>query len=255
MKKYAFSLVFSSIFSLCLAQRNQQPAPQTPHTPLQFGVYAGANTGAPIPKNVVEGSKGDLGTNFRGGLMTKYNFSEKFGLLVECGYAHKTATFSSPVKDQYIEQTFQVPDGQGGFITGKIETTFSGNTKGSFDLHYLESALLAEYNVNRHLSVAVGAFGADLVSGTNTGIATEVQIGTVPGFFPDQPFDNSAELNRFDYGLVGGLGYKLVDNLQLNMRLAWGSPSIYLPTFTRVPEPLPTRYLQVGMDYRIGERL
>ena len=255
MKKYLLSLVLSSISVFCLAQNSSRPAPKDLHTPFQFGVYAGVNTGAPIPKTVTEGSKGDLGTNFRGGFMTKYKFSKKFGLLVECGYAHKTATFSSPVKDQYIEQTFQIPDGVGGFITGRVETTFSGNTKGSFDLHYLESALLAEYNVSRNLSVAVGAFGADLVRGKNAGIATEVQIGTVPGYFDDQPFDNSAELNRFDYGLVGGLGYKLVDNLQLNMRLAWGSPSIYIPTFTRVPEPLPTRYLQVGMDYRIGERL
>ena len=122
-------------------------------------------------------------------------------------------------------------------------------------MHYLESALLAEYNITNRIKLALGAFGADLVQGTNTGVATDVMIGTVATPFPDQPFDNSTELSRFDYGFVGGLGYKLVDNLQINVRYASGTPSIYKPTFTRVPEPLPTRYVQVGVDYRIGERL
>jgi hypothetical protein len=253
MKKYILFFLFASVIVPCVAQNTRIKTAETKVSPLQFGLYAGINTGAPIPKTVTEGSKGDLGTNFRGGLLAKYKLNSHLGLVLECGYARKTASFSSIVKDQYIEQTFQVPDGQGGFITGFVPTTFSGTTSGSFDLNYIESALLVEYQATKRISLALGAFAADLVQGKNEGIATNVQIGTVPGYFPDQPFDNSAELTRFDYGLVGGIGYKLVDNVQLNMRFASGTPSIYLPTFTRVTEALPTRYLQLGFDYRINE--
>jgi opacity protein-like surface antigen len=254
MKKYTLFFLFSGIALSCLAQNKRTEVPTKKVSPVQFGLYAGANTGAPIPKTVVEGSKGDLGTNFRGGLMAKYNFTNRFGVIGECGYARKTASFSSPVKDQYIEQTFVVGDGAGGFITGVIQTTFSGDTQGSFDLNYLESALLAEYKITNRLSLDFGVFAADLVKGKNDGVATNVRIGNnVP--FADQAFDNSAELNRFDYGWVGGIGFKMVDNIQLNVRYATGTPSIYLPTFTRVTEPLPTRYLQVGVDYRIREQM
>jgi hypothetical protein len=260
MKKYILFFLLSSIITPCLAQNTTTNTEK--FTPIlckppvtsrfQFGLYAGANTGAPIPKTVAEGSKGDLGTAFRGGLLAKYAITKRLGLVMECGYAHKTASFSSPVKDQYIEQILVIPNPPYEPIIAVVQTTFSGTTSGSFDLNYLESTLLAEYQLNRHFSIALGAFGADLVQGKNEGVATNVQIGTVPGYFPDQPFDNSAELARFDYGFVGGIGYKLVDNLQLNMRFASGTPSIYLPTFTRVTEALPTRYLQVGFDYRIN---
>ncbi len=221
----------------------------------EFGVIAGINAGAPIPNKVISSDdKGGAGNNPRIGLQVQYNINKRFSILAEWAYSHKSATFESKVTNQ--EQAFttviQNPPYAPIEIHGVI--VFNGTTVGNFDLEYLEMQLLPQYSLNKRLAICAGAYGADLWRGTNKGVATDVHLGISTQRLEDIPFDNSTEIQRFDYGAVAGVSYKLFNNLHLNFRATRGFASLYKPTFTRVDYTIHNTYIQLGADFRLPSR-
>ncbi len=262
MKNIAvFSLLIAANF--CFAQEIKAPSLTNKNDKIstldfpkfEFGITAGVNAGAPFPTKALSASdKGGLGTSPRIGLQAQYNISKKFSILAEWAYSHKQASFESEVIDQEqsFRQVIQNPPYAPIIVEGVI--VISGTTVGAFDLQYLEFSLLPQYHFNNRFSMCLGGYAADLWRGTNKGVLTGGHLGISTQILEDIPFDNSDEIQRFDYGAIAGLSYKLFNNLHVNLRATRGFTSVYKPTFTRVDYEVRNTYLQLGADFRIPSR-
>lgn len=93
---------------------------------------------------------------------------------------------------------------------------FQGTAK--FNLSYVEIPLLLKINLTKNLNIHGGPYAAFLVSSK---ITNEDANGNIN--FEDQV--NRDDLNKFDYGLAGGIGFD-VDNFGLGIRYNYGLQTI-----------------------------
>ena len=89
-----------------------------------------------------------------------------------------------------------------------------GSGEYRFNLNYVELPLLAVVNIAKNLNVHAGAYGSYLVSVNTKDLDDD---GTVT----DISKLNAENFNRFDYGLVGGLGVD-VSNFSIGARYNYG---------------------------------
>ncbi len=243
-------LAFSPIYAQIDALRADKLIPRN-----EFGVTAGYNIGAQLPEKVNTTDKGGLGVSPRLGLLYKYNFTRRFGIQAEWAFSRKQATFEAKSVDDTISfsQVIRYGPAPTDTVISFGRTTFSGTTYGSFDIQYLEFQLMTQYRIGSRVCLSFGGYAADIYKGTNKGYAVIDKLGTSTNKFDNQDFDNSPNLNRFDYGVVGGISVNLLRGLNLYARFTGGSRSVYRDDYKQVKFPIRNTYLQVGGEYHFGD--
>ena len=104
---------------------------------------------------------------------------------------------------------------------------------GKFNLSYVEVPLLLKVNLTKNFNIHGGPYAAFLV---NAKVTNEDANGNIN--FEDQV--NKDDLNKFDYGLAGGIGFD-VDNFGLGIRYNYGLQTVgkertYLGTTYTFPD-------------------
>ena len=151
----------------------------------------------------------------------------KFGIK---GGLNLTNLYVNDVKDEHIKAGFnagffaKLPVTRGFSIQPELLYSQKGakldydNVFGSgeyrFNLNYVELPLTAVFNVARNFNLHVGGYASYLVSANITQLKSNGDGNTITDL-------NEDNFNRFDYGLVGGLGVD-VDNFTIGARYNYG---------------------------------
>jgi hypothetical protein len=213
-----------------------------------YGLTGGLTAGSPVGK-AAEGASGKPGKGSMLGIFIKYKLSERFKIQSELFYSFKGASFETPVSGDTVYQ--QVILG----TTYNIPTSYTGRVKGVFGNEYFDLPVLLTYQLSKKLFILLGPQFSYLFKGKNTGKA-DMKIGQDPNnpytIITDEPFDESDQINRWDYGIAGGLNYEANKRLNFNLKLTRGLRSIYKSSYTLADGAVRNVYMQCSLDYRIG---
>jgi len=151
----------------------------------------------------------------------------KFGIK---GGLNLTNLYVNDVKDEHIKAGFnagffaKLPVTRGFSIQPELLYSQKGakldydNVFGSgeyrFNLNYVELPLTAVFNVARNFNLHLGGYASYLVSANIKQLKSNGDGNTISNL-------NEDNFNRFDYGLVGGLGVD-VDNFTIGARYNYG---------------------------------
>jgi len=215
---------------------------------VNYGLTGGLTAGSPIGA-VPDGATGKPGKGTMLGFFIKYKLSERFRIQSELFYSYKSASFHTPISGDTTYQ--QVILG----TTYNIPTSYNGWVRGSFGNQYLDLPVLLTIKLFRKLDFLIGPQLSYLFKGKNTGKA-DLKIGTDPNnpytTVTNEPFDESAQINRWDYGIAGGFNYEASQRLNFALKLTSGLRSIYKDSYTLTDGTVRNVYMQCSLDYRIG---
>jgi hypothetical protein len=96
----------------------------------------------------------------------------------------------------------------------KYDNVFAGEGEYRFNLNYIEVPFLAVFNLGKHFNIHAGPYASFL---TSSNVKDMNDDGTIEGV---QDLDVE-DFNRFDYGLVGGLGVEF-GNFMVGGRYNYG---------------------------------
>lgn len=236
--RYSAIVILFFLFSAVCAQKTT------------YGLKGAVTTGTPYsePK---EGASGRLGTGPVLGFYWKHSMGRHLGLHLEIFYSYKKASFHSPVSG---DTTYPV------VIAGStytIPTSYSGWVDGSFRNNYIDFPALLAYRLGKKFNVLAGPQISYLFKGHNSGTA-DIIIGQDPNYpyttVNDEPFDESGQLNKWDYGLVCGTNFEASPKLNFILNCSYGLRSIYKKSYTATSGMVRNIYLQFSLGYKIGQK-
>ena len=221
---------------------------------MDFGLKGGLNIGTPVGV-AEEGASGSLGVGPMIGMYFAYNLGGKWTLHGEFLYSYKGSKFTTPVSGDTIYQYHAVtPDGDS--IPAEANTIYRGMVDGKFDNRYIDVPLYASYELSRRFRLLFGGYVSYLVSGYNAGYA-DVEVGD-PNYpfttVEDEPFDQSSELSKFDYGLLVGSTYLTKHRLNFGISATMGLKSIYKKNYKYIDGVVRNVYLQTFVQFRLNKR-
>ena len=215
---------------------------------IAYDIKAGANVGTPYSKPTVNDS-GKVGIGPVLGAFINYTFSKCFGVHAELSCAYKCASFQT-----FISGDTNYPE----TILGKpykIHTQYTGWVKGAFKNYYFDFPVFLAYKISEKFNLLAGPQISYLLKGKNTGTA-DVEVGVNPKYpyttVDNAPFDESNELNKWDYSLACGTSYEATKRLFLNLTASYGLRSIYKKSYTQAARKVRNIYLQLSAAFRIG---
>ncbi|ABG60746.1 outer membrane beta-barrel protein [Cytophaga hutchinsonii] len=219
-----------------------------------WNVYAktGIQVGGPLyHSSTIVSKSGSPGFNPIIGTGISYKLSKKWSLAAEAFYSRRKVTYTSEVKDQnYIDRNTIIINNNP--VTFEVSTTFTGTTKGEFDIHYLEFPLLAQYAIGNNWQIHAGMYYSWAFSKTNKGTATGI-IGRTdisnPNTVTDKEYNYSKEVNSRYYGFVAGAQYQLSPAVALDLRATYSCKSLYKEDWEGVPYTLKDLYVQFTVKY------
>lgn len=94
------------------------------------------------------------------------------------------------------------------------DNIIQGSGKYKFNLNYVETPLLMVFNVTKNFNINGGAYLAYLTSANIKDVDNNGDVNGVTDL-------NADKFNRFDYGLVGGLGFD-IENITIGARYNYG---------------------------------
>jgi|WetSurMetagenome_2_1015567.scaffolds.fasta_scaffold342765_1 hypothetical protein len=213
-----------------------------------YGLKGGFTKGTPYSKPKEEAS-GKLGTGPLIGAFFKHTFNKRLGIHLEFFYSNKSASFRTPVSG---DTTYPLVIAG---TTYNIPTSYSGWVDGKFKNYYFDMPALLAYKMGKKFNLLVGPQISYLVIGKNDGTA-DIAVGEDPAYpyttVEDKPFDESSQLNKWDYGFVCGTNYETNKRLNLNLNCSIGLRSIYKKSYTNSDGMVRNIYLQFSLEYRIG---
>lgn len=182
---------------------------------IRYGVEAGVNVGAPFPKKIEKGAKGSLGLSPIFGFSAQKKLSRKIYLKGCLLFEQKRAKYETPVQYAYIVMSGDSIDG------------FSGVVEGKFKNQYLFLPINMMYQISRKTSAGLGLYGGYLLKGSNTGTVKNGKAGFGGNFnIPDQVFNESSNIYRFDFGTNMAVLYKINKDIHLQGQLSYGLSSV-----------------------------
>lgn len=190
MKKVIKTIIYSALCSICILvsldgySQEQQSSADSGLTP-KFGIKGGINL-TNLYVDDVQDEHMKVGGNV--GFFAKLPVAKGLSIMPEILYTNKGA------KETY-----------NNFIQGSGEYRFN--------LNYVEVPLTLVINIVDNFNIHAGGYAAYLTSAN----VKNVQDGTIQ----DAENLNADNFNRFDYGLVGGLGVD-VDNFTIGARYNYG---------------------------------
>jgi hypothetical protein len=215
---------------------------------VNFGLTGGLTAGTPYGPSE-EGATGKPGKGTMLGFFIKYKLSERFRIQSELFYSFKGASFETPVSGDTTYQKVILG------TTYYIPTSYSGRVRGIFGNQYFDLPVLLTIKLNKKFYFLIGPQFSYLYKGKNTGKA-DIKVGSDPNnpytTVTDEPFDQSDQINRWDYSIAGGFNYEANKRMNFNLKLTRGLRSIYKDTYTMANGTVRNIYMQCSLDYRLG---
>jgi len=218
---------------------------------MEFGLKGGLNIGTPVGA-AEKGATGSLGVGPMIGMYFAYDLGTKWTLHGEFLYSYKGAKFNTPVSGDtvYKYNTITPTD----TIPSEAHTIYRGTVDGKFDNKYIDIPLYASYALSQRFQLMFGGYVSYLVSGSNTGSA-DIEVGDPNHPFTtvtDEPFDQSSELNTWDYGLLLGTTYITKHRINVGASLTTGLRSIYKNNYKYIDGTVRNIYLQTFVQFRLN---
>jgi len=215
---------------------------------INYGLTGGLTAGTPVG-TAAAGASGKPGKGSMFGIFVRYKLSERFKIISELFYSYKGASFQTPISGDTTYR--QVILG----TTYYIPTSYSGRVKGVFGNQYFDLPVLLTIKLNKKLYLLIGPQLSYLFKGKNTGTA-DLKIGEDPNnpytTVTDEPFDQSNQINKWDYAIAGGLNFEANKRMNINLKLTSGLRSIYKDSYTLSDGTVRNVYMQCSLDYRLG---
>ncbi len=217
---------------------------------MEFGLKGGVNLGTPY--GVAEkGASGSLGVGPLIGITFAYDLAPRWGLHGEFLYSQKGAKFHTPVSGDtiYRYNTITPID----TIPTEAHTIYHGWVDGKFSNQYFDIPLYASYDVSRRFMLMFGGYLSYLISGNNTGSA-DIVVGDPESPFTevnDEPFDQSQELNQWDYGVLFGATYLTGRRVNFGASVTTGLRSIYKNNYKYIDGVVRNIYLQAFVHFSV----
>jgi len=233
-------IIITALFFLQLSTQAQNIA---------YGLKGGLTTGTPYSKPK-EGDSGKAETGPVLGVFLKYSLYKHFDILAELSYSNKSASFRTHVSGDTI-----YPKEILG-VTYYIPTSYAGWVNGNFDNYYIDIPVMLAYKTGKRFNILAGPQVSYLLKGKNTGTA-DIAVGKDPNYpyttVKDRPFDESDQLNKWDYSFVCGINYEATRRLFFNFNSSYGLRSIYKKSYTMAGGTVRNIYLQLSTAYRIDK--
>ncbi|MGD0710331.1 MAG: porin family protein [Bacteroidales bacterium] len=215
---------------------------------IAYGLKAGADCGTPYSKPQA-GDSGKVGIGPVFGAFISYTFSKFFSVHAELSCSYNNASFGTNISgDTLYAET----------IAGKtyyIPTHYSGRVKGTFKNCYLDFPVFLAYKISEKFTLLAGPQLSYLFKGKNSGTA-DISVGTNPKYpfkvVNNAPFDESNELNKWDYSIAAGTAFEATKRLFFNLTGSVGLRSIYKKSYTQAAKTVRNIYLQLSTAFRIG---
>ena len=217
---------------------------------MEFGLKGGVNVGTPY--GVAEkGASGSLGVGPLIGITFAYDLAPRWSLHGEFLYSQKGAKFHTPVSGDtiYRYNTITPID----TIPSEAHTIYHGWVDGKFSNKYFDIPLYASYDISRRFMLMFGGYFSYLISGNNTGSA-DIIVGDPESPFTevnDEPFDQSSELNQWDYGVLFGATYLTGRRVNFGATVTTGLRSIYRNNYKYIDGVVRNIYLQAFVHFSV----
>ena len=220
---------------------------------MNFGLKAGLNIGTPVGA-AEKGATGSLGVGPMIGMYFEYDMGSRWSIHGEFLYSYKGAKFNTPVSGDtvYRYNTITPTD----TIPSEAHTIYNGWVDGKFDNRYIDIPLYASYGLGKRFRLMFGGYVSYLIKGNNTGSA-DIEVGDPNHPFTtvyDEPFDQSSELSKFDYGLLLGTTYTTKRRINFGVSLTTGLKSIYKQNYKYIDGAVRNVYLQTFVQFRLNGR-
>lgn len=196
----------------------------------------------------VADAKGRLGIGVHGAIFARYHFNEKIGIQSGLGYNAKKAAYKTPAYDQDYTYLFVIDLPDGSTETAEIATYFNGEVEGNFHNQYLEVPLLFLYSWNDKWTAQAGGYAAMLLKGSHKVWATGIvgdNFDTVDNKFQDE----SAAINKWDYGLNAGINYNIFRQFETELRISTGLRSIFSDDYQLAEDTVRNLYIELKANY------
>lgn len=250
MKSIFLIILFTSIFTQIFAQK------------IQYGPELGI-TLIPVNKTDVELNTFKLGITGSG--YFQYNFNKKFALRLDVGYTKSSKTWvqtdTSSVEEFLSNPMLGFDTSITNLLSQTVDLSVTKTTKGNANFSTLQIPLTFVYSPAKKISFGVGAYYSFVLkvnSRTETTqdipfldiaqkMIDQVPFGKAaiemlyPGYYePDFKESSSMKnLNRFDYGIIGSVTYKMDNYFYLRLKYSRGLKNYYqtLPNLYEVKSP------------------
>jgi len=238
MRQLALTIIVACLFSQAVAQE------------FDFGIKGGINVGTPY--GVAEkGATGMVGAGPLLGLFFKYQLRDKWAIHFDVQYSYKGARFDTPVSgDTVYEYNTITPTDT---IPSKAFTTYRGRVEGKFSNKYIDFPLYASYKVGKRFLILAGFQISYLFDGGNYGSA-DIEVGDPKSPFTyveNEPFDQSAELNTWDYSIIVGSILETRYRVNLGATFTYGLGSIYDKNYKYIDNVVRNLYIQLFLGFKI----
>ena len=240
MRQLALTILVACLFSQAVAQE------------FDFGIKGGANVGTPYGV-AEEGATGMVGVGPLLGLFFKYQLKERWAIHFDAQYSFKGARFDTPVSgDTVYEYNTITPTDT---IPSKAFTSYRGNVEGKFANKYMDFPLYVSYNFGKDKKwLVLGGFQISyLLDGGNYGSA-DIEVGDPKHPFTyveNEPFDQSEELNTWDYAVMTGVILETKYRTNLGITFTYGLGSIYEKNYKYIDNVVRNLYLQFFFGFKI----
>ena len=218
---------------------------------MNFGIKGGLNIGTPI--GIAEkGASGSPGVGPLIGMYFSYNLGSRWTISADFLYSYKGSKFHTPVSGDtiYKYNTITPTD----TIPSEAHTFYNGFVDGKFDNRYLDIPFYVSYTLSPRFLLNFGGYVSYLISGKNTGTA-DIEVGDPRHPFTtveDEPFDQSSELNSWDYGAILGATYVTKHRINLGVSVTTGLRSIYRNNYKYIDGVVRNVYLQTFVQFRLN---
>jgi len=216
---------------------------------MSYGVKGGGNVGA-LRGPYGENDSGSPSLKPNLGVYVQYKLTPKWLILSELGYNGTGVNY-----ERYVPPTDTLYGLETAGGTFFIETIYTADAKGEYSLGYVDLPISLLYQFSEKLGLNVGTRFAYLIQGKNVGQAI-VDVGEAPFFFSEdalEEFDESASLNKLDFGFVGGGRYQVNPRLKVSLSANYGIISIQ-EVSDLIPNDYYNLYLSTSLAYQLGGR-
>ena len=218
---------------------------------LEFGLKGGFNLGTPYGKPV-EGARGSPGLAPSAGFYVISKLNLQWRIQAEFLISRKSSSFKTPVSGDTIWEDTETNPGH----TYYWPTIYRGWVTGEFNNTYLDIPVMLSYLLSDKWNLLGGIQFSYLLKGGNSGTA-DIEVGDPESPFThveDEPFDQSEELNQWDYGIIIGSKYQINERFNLGTSLSVGLISIYNKNYKYLDKTYRNIYLQLSMGFDLGKQ-
>ncbi len=192
--------------------------------------------------------KGSPGFGLHIGVFGRYNFNQKIGLQLGLAYRVKKATYQAPTYDQdYTLEGITLADGTYLPYTEPLDTYFNGTVKGEFSNKYLEVPIVVLYQFSKKWKVLGGSYLSYLLNGSHKVLASGI-VGNNFLAIEDEFSDESAFINKWDYGVNTGVNYQIYNNIECGFRISSGLRSIFTEDYV-LEDTVRNLYMTLKANY------